>query len=186
VRGRRATGRGARNRCTTRACMHGNCMRSFPRQEECALCRPREIRDPLPFYYLSFVNGARALHSTTESTLDKMARDSTRQEAAASMAGGASPQHPWPVRRGRLISAACGGKATCTCLLTVDLSFRVLVSLLGSFCLVRHLLFFNSKKLNETKMSTGKLGMDSRTKIRELIFTPPPAMQKIVRSQKRE
>ena len=80
-----------------------------------------------------------------------------------------------PVRRGHL-----------TCLVTVDLSFRVLVPLLGSFCLVRHLLFFNSKKLNETKMSTGKLGMDSRTKIREFIFTPPPAMQKIVRSQKRE
>ena len=93
--------------------------------------------------------------------------------ASMAMAGGASPQHPWPVRR--------GGKATCTCLLTVDLSFRVLVPFLGSFC---HLLFFNSKKLNETKMSTGKLGMDSRTKIREFIFTPPPAMQKIVRSQK--
>jgi len=103
--------------------------------------------------------------------------------ASMAMAGGASPQHLRPVRRGRLISAACGGKATCTYLLTVDLSFRVLVPFLGSFC---HLLFFNSKKLNETKMSTGKLGMDSRTKIRELIFTPPPAMQKIVRSQKRE
>jgi len=61
------------------ACRYRNCMRSFPRQGECALCRPREIRDPLPFYYLSFVNGARALHSTTESsTLDKMARGPVR------------------------------------------------------------------------------------------------------------
>ena len=64
VRGRRATGRGARNRCTTRACMHGNCMRSFPRQEECALCRPREIRDPLPFYYLSRSTLLQSRHPT--------------------------------------------------------------------------------------------------------------------------
>jgi len=160
------------------ACRYRNCMRSFPRQGECALCRPREIRDPLPFYYLSRSTLLQSRHPTRW-----RATPQHLQEAAASMAGGASPQHLRPVRRGRLISAACGGKATCTYLLTVDLSFRVLVPLLGSFCLVRHLLFFNSKKLNETKMSTGKLGMDSRTKIREFIFTPPPAMQKIVRSK---
>jgi len=161
------------------ACRYRNCMRSFPRQGECALCRPREIRDPLPFYYLSRSTLLQSRHPTRW----RATPPGPSQEAAASMAGGASPQHLRPVRRGRLISAACGGKATCTYLLTVDLSFRVLVPLLGSFCLVRHLLFFNSKKLNETKMSTGKLGMDSRTKIREFIFTPPPAMQKIVRSK---
>ena len=194
MRGRRATGRGAPSRLhdarvhawrAVHAATGIACDRF--QDKESVLCVGREkfvTHSPFiicraPLYYRvvdTRQDGARAGARSARGPRPT-------QEAAASMAGGASPQHPWPVRRGRLISAACGGKATCTYLLTVDLFFRVLVPLLESFC---HLLFFNSKKLNETKMSTGKLGMDSRTKIRELIFTPPPAMQKIVRSQKRE
>jgi len=97
------------------ACRYRNCMRSFPRQGECALCRPREIRDPLPFYYLSSraplyyrvdtrQDGAR-LHQDARASARSARGPRPSQEAAASMAGGASPQHPWPpVRRGRLIS----------------------------------------------------------------------------------
>ena len=103
------------------ACRYRNCMRSFPRQGECALCRPREIRDPLPFYYLSRSTLLQSRHPTRW----RATPPGPSQEAAASMAGGASPQHPWPVHRGRLISAACGGKAT---LLTVDLSTTSLLS----------------------------------------------------------